>query len=266
MHYTAKATAKTPAHIIFLIDISESMAQPCYGQPRISVVARALTEVIFHMMDMSTIMVGNQPKIRPRFRVAILGYNERVYDPYEGFVSIDKLAQAGVPSFQPAGETNMFLGFQAVEKLIDQLLSALGNAPAPLPAPLVCHLTDMEYNKGNSPLALAERIRAYETDDGPVLIENVFISDNALRTPISNIESWPGVGSEAELQGSFAAELFRMSSEIPATYLETIRYWGFSNMKPGSRLMFPGANPDLIKTALVTTGSSGGASRQPTYK
>ncbi len=219
------------------------------------------------MMDMSTIMVGNQPQIRPRFRVAILGYNEQVYDPYGGFVSIDKLAQTGVPTFQPAGETDMFLGFQAVEKLLDQFLPTVGSAPAPLmPAPLVCHLTDMEYNKGNSPLALVERIKSRATGDGPVLVENVFISDSALRTPISSIESWPGVRSEAELQGSFAVELFRMSSEIPATYLDTIQYWGFSNIKPGSRLMFPGANPELLKTALVTTGSSGGASRQSTYK
>jgi hypothetical protein len=263
MQYTSKATAKTPAHIIFLIDISESMLQPCYGQPRINVVANALTEVIFHMMDLSTIVVGDQPEIRPRFRVAILGYNEQVYDPYGGFMSIDKLAQVGVPSFQPAGETNMFLGFQAIERLLDQLLNTPNSAPASLmPAPLVCHLTDMEYNKGNSPLALAERIKSRQTSDGSVLIENIFISDTALRTPISSIEAWQGVGSESELQGNFAVELFRMSSEIPATYLETIKYWGFNNIRPGSRLMFPGANPDLIKTALVTTGSSGGASRQ----
>jgi hypothetical protein len=259
MSYSNKATAKTPAHVIFLIDISGSMLQSCNGQPRISVVSQALTEVIFQMVDMSTKVVGVQPEIRPRFKVAILGYNEQVYDPYSGFVSIDKLAEIGVPIFRPEGETNTFAGFQAVERLLNGITSQFGND---WPAPLICHLTDGEYNQGNSPLALAERIKGRQTPDGPILIENIFVSDSALRYPIGAVETWQGIRSETDLVGSYAVELYRMSSEVPLPYLETIRYWGFGNMQPGSRLMFPGNNPDLIKTALVTTGSSGGMPRQ----
>ena len=258
MYYTNQATAKTPAHVIFLIDISGSMLSTSGGQTRMSVVSQALTEVIFQMVDMSTKVVGTQPTIRPRFKVAILGYKEDVWNPYNGFVSIDKLAEIGVPIFRPEGETNTFLGFQAVDQLLDQVLPTLG---PDWPAPLVCHLTDGEYNRGNSPLALAERIMSRLTPDGPVLIENIFVASKVLRTPYATIESWTGVRSESELQNSYAVELFRMSSQIPPSYHEMMRYWGLSSIQPDARLMFPGSSPELIKTALVTTGSSGGMPR-----
>lgn len=261
MYYTNKATAMAPGYVIFLIDISGSMTWPCYGQPRISVVSQALTEVIFQMVDMSTRVVGMQPEIRPRFQVAILGYNELIWDPYGGFMPIDKLAEAGVPVFHPAGETNTFMGFQAVEQLLDSILPTLGPY---CPAPLVCHLTDGMYNRGNSPLALAERIKMRVTADGPVLIENVFVTDKSLYTPFSSVHTWPGVINEVDLVDRYAIELFRMSSPIPRAYLDTIRYWGFSNIREDARLMFPGNHPDLIKTALVATGSSGGMPRGQT--
>ncbi|HEX9990896.1 MAG TPA: vWA domain-containing protein [Chloroflexia bacterium] len=259
MNYTNKATARTPAHVIFLIDISGSMNQMSYGQSRIGVVSQALTEVIFQMVDMSTKVVGTQPEIRPRFKVAILGYNEQPWNTHGGFVPIDKLAEIGTPIFRPEGETNTFLGFQTVEQLLDSIIPTLGPEH---PAPLVCHLSDGEYNQGNSPLALVDRIRARVTPDGPVLVENIFVNDSSLRVPFKSIQTWQGVTSENDLVGEYAKELFRMSSPIPVSYLETTRYWGFSNIQPGARLMFPGSNPELIKTALVTTGSSGGMPRQ----
>ncbi len=258
MNYNNKATAKTPAYVVFVIDASGSMSerQGADGPTRIELVQAALREVIFQMVDMSTKVVNGQPVLRPRFRIAIIGYNDRVYTYLkEGFAPLDEFVKYGIPNIIPSGETNTAQAFLAVEQLLDQVLPTLEND---WPAPLICHLTDGVYNIGDSPLPVASRIKARQTPDGPVLIENIFFADNTLRSPISSVREWKGVKSESDLVDRYAIELLKMSSEIPSAYLETIRYWGFSTIQPGAKLMFPGTNPELIKKALVATGSSGG--------
>jgi len=254
MNYEAKATATTPAHVIFLIDSSQSMTVNCYGQSRMVVVHQALTQVILQMIAMSTKVIGGQPKISPRFRIAVLGYNEQIHDPFNGFVPLDKLADLGVPLFTPEGNTNTALGFQTVDNLLQK---SLPNLPSTWPAPLVCHLTDGECNVGGPPNAIVDRIKSYATGDGPVLIENIFVRDSALRTDITDIQTWQGVRTPQDLQDQYAIGLFHMSSVIPEPYIRAIQYAGFSQIQPGVRLLFPGTNPELIKTALAVTGSSG---------
>jgi hypothetical protein len=50
---------------------------------------------------------------------------------------------------------------------------------------------------------------------------------------------------------------FEASSVIPDAYLAYIRAEGFHKISKGSRLMFPGENPELVEAALVVCGSSG---------
>jgi hypothetical protein len=255
MNYTNKATAKTPAHVLFVIDTSASMNERCGDTTRTGVVQKALTEVILQMADLSTKVVNGEAVLRPRFRIAILGYNDRVYSYHRGFVPLDEFVNGGLPAIKPDGGTNTAQALLAAEQLLDEVLLTMQHD---WPAPLVCHLTDGEYNQGGSPVAIADRIRSRQTSDGPVLLENVFITDNALRHPPRSWKEWTGVRQESDLRDDYAKLLFRMSSEIPAAYIETIRYWAFDNIGPGARLMFPGTQVDLITKALVTTGSSGG--------
>lgn len=256
--YTNEATSKTPAHAVFLIDVSESMGKPPEQRP-IDTVETTLHKVLVQIVRMCTDLADPQdtspvaqPITKGRFQVAIIGYNEEIYNPYGGFIPIDELIQRGVPKFKPAGRTNPLRGFQEVDRLLAKLLL---NLDPRSPAPLVCHLTDAKRNEQGSPVSLVERImRERVTPDGPVLIENVYMREGALRHPIKDLKKWPGVRKESDLTNPFAQELFEMSSTVPKTYLRRIRRLGFPGLDTGARLLFPGTMPQIIMAALATTG------------
>src|SRR6476646_5407279 len=122
MTYNNKATAKTPAHVLFVIDASASMLERCGNTTRIGVVQEALTNVIIQMADLSTKVVNGEAVLRPRFKIAIIGYNDRVYSFHRGFVPLDEFVNYGLPNIQPDGGTNTAQALLAVETLLDQVL------------------------------------------------------------------------------------------------------------------------------------------------
>jgi hypothetical protein len=264
MPYTNDATSDTPAHVVYLIDVSESMQWTIEskkwanaGQSRIEMVHTLVRQAFIQMIRMATVVPegGAPPQTRPRFQIALFAYHEFAIDIYDGFRPLDEIIRLGMPKFDPAGRTNAISGFQAVDKLLLRLLSSLGLKS---PAPLVCHLTDTRRNLQGSALPLAERIRQYQTPDGPVLIENIYLRDGLLRHPINDLKKWPGVRTKNDLvEDPFAHEHFDMSSVIPESYLTRIRRRGFTGLEAGARFMFPGTDPALIAAALAATGVTG---------
>src|SRR5215468_5827657 len=108
MPYTAVATSKTPALIIYLLDVSGSMASKDVTladgstASRISVVLKALE-------DVATAMVGRSTRgtlIQPRYRVAIYAYASQVYDILQGVKTVTEFAQMGVPTLTTMDTTN----------------------------------------------------------------------------------------------------------------------------------------------------------------
>ncbi|WP_394613594.1 VWA domain-containing protein [Lentzea sp. JNUCC 0626] len=244
MPYEVAATSTAPALIIYLLDKSSSMNAEVNGVRKIHLVSATLTQVVREMVIRS--MKGPVPA--PRYRIAIYAYNGQVQDVLGGPRAITDVVERGVPVLEPSGLTNTAKAFAAAEQLIIGERAALRDCPAPL----VCHLTDGQYN-GDDPLPVVERIKQMAFPDGPVLVENVFFDADALHRPVTDPYEWPGVVSEDDLSGDTAKQLFSMSSPIPASYLNLFSDKGYS-LRPDARLMFPGDTPEMIEAAFTMSG------------
>lgn len=244
MPYEAAATSSTPALIIYLLDKSYSMSEETNGQRKIDLVARTLMQVAREMVLRS--MKGQVPA--PRYRLAIFAYNDEVQDVLGGPKAITDVIEIGIPVLKPSGMTDTAKAFAAAEQLLIAERANLRGCPAPL----VCHLTDGQYN-GDDPLPVVERIRQLTFPDGPVLVENVFFDAQALRKPVDDPYSWPGVTSAEDLNGDTARHLFDMSSPIPGSYLDLFSDKGYT-LRPDAKLMFPGETPEMIEAAFTMSG------------
>src|SRR5881275_2128113 len=137
MSYEVLATARTPALVVYLLDVSVSMQQPLGGKRRVDVVMEALTSALRQMVFRST----KGGRLSPRYRIAMFAYSDRVYDLLDGVKTVDHVAYLGVPDLSPMRTTESDRAFAQAEKLLEAELPNLRACPAPL----VCHMTDGEY-------------------------------------------------------------------------------------------------------------------------
>jgi len=246
MAYNILATSQTPALIVYLLDVSGSMSSSLQGKPRIEVVMEALSASLQQVVFRCT--KGSQ--ISPRYRIAMYAYSGEVYNILGDVLTIDKVANLGVPVLSTMGATATDLGFLEVEKLLSQELSHLENCPAPL----VCHMTDGEYT-GPDPEPVVRRIMAMGNSDGNVLVENIFISDNLLAEKIKDPFNWEGVTSDTRLRSEYAVKLRSMSSPLPEGYRVMMAESGY-RITPGSYMMLPGISPELVQMGFVMSMST----------
>lgn len=135
MNYTIQASQRTPALIIYLIDISASMNMVLENRRRIDVVYDALALAIRQMVFRST--KGN--RLTPRYRIAILAYSDDVYDLLNGIKGIDEIAAVGsLPDLTPKRFSDSAKAFLQAEKILQAEIPNMQDCPAPL----VCHMTD----------------------------------------------------------------------------------------------------------------------------
>ena len=236
MPYEVLATSQAPALIVYLLDVSASMSKPLGTSRRLNVVCDALMSAIQQMVFRST----KGTRVTPRYRIAMFAYSDEVYDLLDGILTIDRVAPMGVPPLKPMRTTRTAKAFGVAERLLKSELHNLRGGPAPL----VCHLTDGEYN-GEDPEPVAKRIMEMTVDDGPVLVENIFISDDVLPDPISDAHQWTGITSATTLATDYANKLRAMSSAIPETYLREMNSSKY-RLAPGSVMLIPGSSPELV--------------------
>lgn len=234
--YTTLATNQNPALIIYLLDISASMAQPLGAGRRIDAVMDALDLTLRQMVFRST--KGTQ--VSPRYRLAMYAYSDCVYDLLDGIKGVDEVARLGVPELSPQRITDTAAALAKAEELLLRELDGLQSSPAPL----VCHMTDGEFT-GADPHPIVERIRRLQVPDGNVLVENIFISDRVLAEPVHDVSVWPGITAETDLGGEYAEALRAMSSPVPDSYRRLIREHQYQ-LAPGALMLFPGTSPDLV--------------------
>jgi uncharacterized protein YegL len=246
MSYSAVATSTTPVLLIYLLDISGSMSQALGDKRRVEIVSDALQEIATEMVARST----KGELVSPRYRLAIYAYESGVHDVLGGIRTIDQFVRDGVPEFSPRGGTHTAEAFLAAEALLKQELPYMEGHPAPL----ICHMTDGEY-QGDDPTPIVQRIMQMGTKDGNVLVENIFISDKLLRNPVTDVFAWPGLVDETELANDYARALLRMSSPIPDSYLGEMQEFGYQ-LQPGAPMMFPAQNKDLIRMAFTMSGAT----------
>ena len=250
MPYTTAATSRTPALIVYLIDISGSMNDPMDGRPKIEHVQDALRTVLQKMVQRST----KGEIVSPRYRIAMLTYNDEVANGLPAgcgeVATITDVVRLGRPTFRPGNGTNTALGFERVRDLLAREMPNQADRPAPL----VCHLTDGQF-MGADPSPVVRQIQAMANNDGNVLVENIYIGRDLVKKPILNVETWPGLRSKSEVTDSYAETLFEMSSMLPESYCLNIENEGFG-LKPGSRMLLPCDNRDLIELAFAASGAT----------
>ncbi len=241
--YTQPATTLTPALIIYLIDASDSMNEPCGSATKIALVNGLLQATL---RDMVRRCMRNGV-LRPRYKIAILAYSRTVIDVLQGVRDLPTVVQAGMPELSASGVTDTEEGFKAVERLLEGQLPDLMDSPAPL----VCHLTDAGFTT-HDPSASIQRIQAMRVNDGPTLVEHVYVADHMLRIPTRDWTTWGGARTRSELNNPYARYLFSQASPLPETYRHSINDYGY-NLEPGAKLFFPGAQADLMRLAFVAS-------------
>lgn len=241
MPHQLRATSKTPALAIFLIDVSASMGLPLGEKARIEVVGDALHSIFRRMVYLCT----KGATVSPRYHIAIYAYTDTVYDLLDGIKSIDQVASIGVPKLMPMMNTDTALGFSKVEELLKQELPNYSHCPAPV----VCHLTDGEYN-GEDPEPIVRRIMQMSVNDGSILVENIFISDTILADPITNPHRWPGILPDTKLGSDYALKLRAMSSTLPEPYRVMMSEMGY-RIGSGASMLLPGTSPELVTMAFT---------------
>lgn len=241
MPYDILATSKTPALIIYLLDVSGSMNEKLGQKRRIDVVMDALGAMLKQMVFRST----KGSRVSPRYRVAMYAYSDHVYDLLGGIKGVDQIAQLGVPELSTMRSTDTARAFAQAEKLLQQELPALAHCPAPL----VCHMTDGEYT-GADPEPTVRRIMNMRVPDGNVLVENIFISDHILSERIADPKRWGGVLPKTKLNSDYARKLRAMSSPIPPGYRAMMREGGYE-IADDALMMIPGMTPELVQMGFV---------------
>ncbi|MBN3522482.1 vWA domain-containing protein [Paenibacillus apiarius] len=237
MNYTIQASQRTPALIIYLIDISASMNMLMENRRRIDIVYDALSLAIRQMVFRST--KGN--RLTPRYRIAILAYSDEVYDLLNGIKGIDEIASLGsLPDLTPVRFSDSAKAFQQAEKILEAELPHMQDCPAPL----VCHMTD-GVATGDDPEPVAKRIMQMSVPDGNVLVENIFISDHTLEAPIAEPRRWKGILAHTALKDEHAIKLRSMSSILPESYREMLVEADY-HLAPGACMMLPGSCPELV--------------------
>lgn len=228
MNYRIQATQQSPAFIIYLLDISASMNQMIESngekKRRIDVVSSALRSAIRQMIFRST----KGSRLSPRYKLSILAYSDHVYDVLGGIKGIDEVAKMPpLENIQTQRMTDTRKAFAKVEEILLQELPNLQNGPAPL----VCHMTDGAFT-GEDPTPIVERIMKMGVEDGNVLIENIFISDEIIK-PIENTKKWSGIMSDTLLNDEYGNKLKHLSSTLPESYREMMMEMGY-HIEPGA--------------------------------
>ncbi|MBP2000998.1 hypothetical protein J2Z69_002041 [Paenibacillus shirakamiensis] len=237
MKYIVQASQRTPALIIYLIDISASMNLLMEGRRRIDIVYEALSLAVRQMVFRST--KGN--RLTPRYRLALLAYSDEVYDLLGGVKSIDEIAAMGpLPELTPRRFSDSAKAFLQAEQILLEELPYMEGCPAPL----ICHMTD-GVSTGADPEPIVRRIMNMGVADGQVLVENIFISDYVLDQPISEPRRWKGILPETLLQEGSGSKLRKMSSELPESYREMLAEADYQ-FAPGALMLLPGNCAELV--------------------
>jgi hypothetical protein len=219
------------------------MNDRCGTTTKIDMANKALRDAVKEMGRRS--MSGGV--VQPRYKIAIFAYSTQVVDVLGGIWDLSDLIKQGMPVISADGETDTAAGFSAVEALLQSHLPEFLDSPAPL----VCHLTDALITDGD-PAPVVQRIQALAVNDGPVLVENVYMADEVLRAPTTNWRQWLGVLKPKELTSKYAQFLFHLSSPLPETYRQSINNYGY-HLQKGAALFFPGTQTELVRLAFAVS-------------
>jgi uncharacterized protein YegL len=269
-------SSSTPGYIIFLVDQSGSMNEPCsQNETKAKFTAVVINRTINELILINS--AGN--KVKDRVFISIIGYGgsggtsideirsdylskfadnpiriesgkQKVPDGNGGLIEIDVQNPIFIEPVA-TGLTPMGSAFETVKNLIEKWIQEKPNNPAPviinisdgMPCP------DEEEQKSKT---IAQEIMMLSCTDGHPLIFNAHIGDSINKCLCSV--------SENELPDEQAKFLFTISSKIPDSYKEAAKKQEL-DVKDNSRGFVSNADPETF-IKFINFGSSGGSDRK----
>ena len=239
-------TVNHPGHIVFLLDLSQSMR----GE-KIKVVMDVLRQTCVKLLGNAE---NDEGEIDNSFSTTIIGYNRDVKRlfPLSGdgnALELEKLllATKGQAMFdyseggvaEPKWQTFTADAFAAARKDVEAWINT-GNRNLK-PAPVIIHITDGHPEENDDPLSSsiskalreAEAIKGIKSADGSALLFNFYInpkSNMATRFPVSA----PQVQGD---DGEFLKFLFESSSVMEDGDIKKALAEGFREARTNSRFM-----------------------------
>ncbi len=196
-------------------------------------------------------MRGNA--ISPRYHVSMIAYNEDVEDLFGKVCSISELESMRIPTITPAGRTNTEAAFAAALQYLRHYEHEFQDGPAPM----VCHLTDGEINEGSTNLTdICNEIRSISNRDGSTLIQNIYIGDSLLRTPIGDARTWPGVLDRSTIKETHVQHLYDISSPLPESYAKVLAETEGYCLQHGTPMLIPAETPGIVELAFAMSGAT----------
>jgi len=215
-----RITVKDRGLFVFVLDQSGSMATEWTpGKTRAEQVATLVNKVIVEMIER-----GENPEgFRDRFDLLCIGYGSAV-----GVAMAAPLADISIHSSQEvytefkmnentevkpqfvvaksdAGETNMNLAFEEVEKILPEWVN---KHPDSAP-PVIFHITDGE-NTGADPKEVVDRIKDIRTSVAGTMVWNIFVQSNSNNSGEAKLVSDP-----SSVTDPHAKFLLSLSSQLP---------------------------------------------------
>ncbi len=245
--YNVKWTEESPGHLVYLVDLSQSMSMPPYDKDKpydknvkdytkYNLVMDAIREC--SMAILTPCVQGGV--IIPRFSLTIIGYNSEVYTLFKGDAKdVAKMLSVAAknknrlfydaktdtidPNAEPKWQTYMEKALMAAKQDVEEWISNQESNPniRAIPAPIVISITDghpeeyeRKYNEAaKGALHAANSIMGdIRTPDGNVLLFNIHID------PFNNAPALSFPVNEP--QDRDMALLYQMSSTIPEKFIE----------------------------------------------
>lgn len=265
MAYELGWSTNHPGHIVYLLDLSGSMA------------GDRVNELLDTLLKVSNKLIADAKDggrvCKEMFTISIIGYNSKVFTIFKGNVSALKEKRdaalrnkTAMFDLKPEYQTYTASGFRAVTKEIKEWISNQTNAGKLTPAPVVIHITDgFPYETGKSEeaarldaKAAADELKSISVPDGNTLLFNIHIGpgntpQRFLSTPPSDVCLKFLYDISSELNATFVSraqnDLFQFRSE--GLDLDAI--------KEGSRFMVSNETNKDILVRLIHWGSNASA-------
>lgn len=251
--YTAEINRRRPACLLLLVDQSFSMSEQ-WGKEGHSK-AEALMVSVNRLLGNAVIQCSKgDNRILDYFEVGVIGYGVGVQFALHGTNAGRPLLPISEVAANPRRvdevlrkESDGAGGIIQVPMAIPVWVDPVSNGPTPMCEalrtaeqvlskwcaehpdsfpPIVVNLTDGMSTDGD-PTAIAEKVRAVQTNDGPVLVFNVHLSGSSYNEVLLP-------SSTDALPDDYARTLFSMSSELPVQMAEAASSLGYA-VRPGAR-------------------------------
>lgn len=247
--YTQLANDKNPLYLGITIDQSGSTSQADINhKSKADIIAEVANASIEEMQTMCISATNNA--IKDKIFLNIIGYGQLVQDMVQSPIS-------QIPILRKVTETQSFDGVDiAVEKSIFIEPKSSGTTPMheafsemkqniltaindydDLPAAVVINISDGIPDDMSLSETEAIAIRDTATQDGSTLLMNAHIDHTGQQPILFPI-------SEDELPDEYAKFMFRISSEVPASYREryNAEHQGGAQIRPGAKAMIYNAS------------------------